>query len=353
VTPNLFIARNVFLTGSTEIFLQNFMRNNLEKQKKGQLKIIVSAVLVLCVFVGVVIAVSNDGYEKSQVFYDDEQVDVYHKIVQEQGDTVFYEILVNDEIIHTTAKKGETLDLMNILDDLFADEIIPEEPVPETQSEEIVLEDLEEQDTITVAGHEFTIGEIVFDENGVNYRRITIDGKGATVAVREGEEIDFEKVIAGMNRVVVEEAQNETEQPAIKELKLAEVVGGKNRLTDDYARKFVELRGNYSYLDFKEIKHDEKIVAKMKIGNVKNVPNGLLKNDKKYAVELVGCDVNKKKCSFRVNGVHVGVLSVDEVVGLTDELDLKVKSIDFNTCGNVRFCDHVYEAYDEVEVEIG
>jgi len=288
VTPNLFIARNVFLTGSTEIFLQNFMRNNLEKQKKGQLKIIVSAVLVLCVFVGVVIAVSNDGYEKSQVFYDDEQVDVYHKIVQEQGDTVFYEILVNDEIIHTTAKKGETLDLMNILDDLFADEIIPEEPVPETQSEEIVLD----------------------------------NQKPAKVEVK-------------------------------KEAKLAEIVNGKNWTTDTYAKKYVEKRKNYTNIDFEEMKPNQKTSANFITRN-KRI-KGVISENEKYAIELVDCDRNAKKCAFRVNGVHAGFLSTqsgnDEII-LKDGHKAKIKSIKFNTCGNVRFCDYIYEAYDEVEVEI-
>jgi len=91
----------------------------------------------------------------------------------------------------------------------------------------------------------------------------------------------------------------------------------------------------------------------MKVGNVNDNIKGInLNNGKKYAIHLLYCEINGGYCAFRVNGVPIAQMRKDSTFQIEDDYTIKIANIEFNYCGDKRFCNIGYEAYNIVNMII-
>ena len=125
----------------------------------------------------------------------------------------------------------------------------------------------------------------------------------------------------------------------------------------DYKIKYLDLRNNFSDLNFKKVvdKEDVTLTVGAKNDNIK----GFYVNNKSFAIDLLGCNSYSRYCTFRINGVPTKQMYSPKDFSnkkISFDLDgqhvMKIENIVFDFCDNRRFCHLGYEGYHVVDVSV-
>lgn len=120
-----------------------------------------------------------------------------------------------------------------------------------------------------------------------------------------------------------------------------------------YAAGYLDLMENFSQVEFR----DDSAYALLKVGNIKDDRYGILLDNQKIAIHLLGCDLSNLACMFRINGVPTGRLYNPGLIkkstfNINENYTLQLNSITFDYCDGERFCDLDKEAYHLVNISV-
>lgn len=134
------------------------------------------------------------------------------------------------------------------------------------------------------------------------------------------------------------------------EPRLADTINGKNIHSDSYAREYLAKHNNFSDLKFEKISGSKEI--KLIVSASQRDIKGIEKENKRYAIDLVGCDYNTKTCNLRVNGVLIPNLKKNMTsISVDKQTSIEVEDSVFDKC-DLRYCDLRRDTYNELNVII-
>ena len=140
-------------------------------------------------------------------------------------------------------------------------------------------------------------------------------------------------------------------------INLAEIVNGQSRNTN-YINSYLRSHNNFEGLEFRNV--EQKVTSQMRIGNDINNLKGYKLNFKNYAIHLIYCEKTSNSCFFRINGIptkriystEIKSENIQKSFNIDDRYQLKINSINFDSCGELNYCDAGSEAFDLVNILI-
>lgn len=132
--------------------------------------------------------------------------------------------------------------------------------------------------------------------------------------------------------------------------RLAEVIFGKNISNDTIAQNYFLENNYFRDMSFQLLNGEKSIALK---SDVSSKRIGLQKDMQLYIFEFGGCDRLLRKCSIRVNGISSEGIPEKSTLNIDSDHSIQITSLQFDTCGQKRFCDYDNgESYDVIEVKV-
>ena len=155
------------------------------------------------------------------------------------------------------------------------------------------------------------------------------------------------------------EQEIKEEVVVIQQTQLAQIVHGQSIKDDLYIQEYLRQRNFFENLVYERVNGSTNIT--LEAGNaITEDIQGVALDGEGYAVHLILCDNEQKACFFRINGIPTGKFiandgtSADGIQSfdLNEKYVLEIVAIDFDDCGNKRFCDIYWDQKDIVETKI-